>query len=110
MPRGNHKPGKPNKSQAIRDAFKANPKATAKDIVALLAQKQIAVKPGLIYMIKGRMAQKKAHRKRRAVRAARASQKTGSADPVALIIKVKELAKEAGGMGNLKTLISVLAE
>jgi hypothetical protein len=52
----------------------------------------------------------KSHRKHKAARVARAGQKTGSGDPVALILKVKALAKEAGGMEHLKTLVSVLAE
>lgn len=101
---------KVSKSQAIRDVFEKNPQATAKEVVDGLAQKQIEVKPGLVYMVKGQLAQMKSHRRKKASRVARAGQKTGSADPIALIVKVKELAREAGGMDNLKTLISVLAD
>jgi hypothetical protein len=36
---------------------------------------------------------------------AQAGQQTGSSDPVALIAKVKGLAKEAGGMDHLKMLV-----
>jgi len=67
------------------------------------------VTAGLVYNVKGRLTQIKVHKKQKANRVARAGQKTGSADPVALIVKVKELAKEAGGMGNLKSLVEVLA-
>ena len=99
-----------NKSQAIREVLEQNPKAKASEVVTLLAKKQIQVKPGLVYMIKGRLAQMKSQKNRKAARVARAGQKTGSGDPVALIIRVKELARDAGGMEHLKTLVSVLAE
>jgi hypothetical protein len=99
-----------NKSQAIRELLEQSPDAKAKEIVAKLAQKQIVVKPSLVYMIKGRLTQINWRKKKRAARAASASQKTGSTDPIGLIIKVKQLAREAGGIGNLKTLVSVLAD
>ena len=88
----------------------ANPKATAADVVAALAEKGITVTAGLVYINKGKMKQAKVHRLRKARRVVRAGQKTGSTNPVALIIRVKELAMEAGGMQNLKSLIGVLAE
>lgn len=106
MPRGK----KTNKSQAIRELVEQNPKVTAKEVVDLLAKKGIKVKTGLVYMIKGRLKQMKVYKTRKAARVTRAGQKTGSSDPVALILKVKELAKEAGGLENLKNLVSVLAD
>ena len=109
MPRGKNSKG-PSKSQQIRDFMKANPKATAADVVAALAEKGITVTAGLVYMNKGKMKQAKVHRMRKARRVVRAGQKTGSTNPVALIVKVKELAMEAGGMQNLKSLIGVLAD
>jgi hypothetical protein len=99
-----------NKSQAIREVLEQNPNAKAKEVVAVLAQRNIHVQPGLVYMLKGRLAQMKSHKKRKAARVARAGQKTGSMDPVALIVKVKTLAKEAGGLHNLLNLVSVLAD
>ena len=42
------KVGGPNKSQAIRDLWKANPKMKAKEIVSTLAGKGIAVNVGLV--------------------------------------------------------------
>jgi hypothetical protein len=101
---------KGSKSQAIREQLKQNPKATAKEVIDALAQKQIKVKPGLVYFIKGQVQQKKVARKRKAARVAKAGQKMQLADPVALIRKVKELAREAGGLENLNALIAVLAE
>lgn len=109
MPPGKKSEG-PSKSQLIRDFMKVNPKASAAEVVAALAAKGIKVTAGLVYMNKGRLRQAKVHRKRKARRVVRAGQKTGSTNPVALILKVKELAKEAGGMQNLKSLIGVLAE
>jgi hypothetical protein len=61
-------------------------------------------------MVKGGLAQMRSIKKRKAARAARAGQKTGSVDPVALIVKVKALAKDAGGLQNLLNLVSVLAD
>jgi hypothetical protein len=99
-----------NKSQAIREFLEQNPNAKAKEVVTSLARRNIEVKPGLVYMLKGRLAQMKSHRKQKAARVARAGQKTGSMDPVALVVKVKALAKEAGGLHNLLNLVSVLAD
>jgi hypothetical protein len=99
-----------NKSQAIRKVLEQNPNAKAKEVVAILGQRNIQVKPGLVYMQKGRLAQMRSHKKQKAARVARAGQKTGSMDPVALIVKVKALAKEAGGLQNLLNLVSVLAD
>lgn len=101
---------KVNKSEAIRQEFQANPKAKASEVVATLAKKGIAVKSGLVYMIKGRMVQMKSHKRKKAARVARAGQKSGMTDPVTLLLKIKELAKEAGGIDNLKTLVGILAD
>lgn len=99
-----------NKSQAIREMLHQHPEAKAKEIAALLAQRRIDVRPSMIYVVKGKLAQMKHHKARKAERLTNASQKTGSADPIALIVKVKELAREAGGMTNLQRLVTVLAD
>jgi hypothetical protein len=99
-----------NKSQAIREFLQHNAKATAQEVVDALGAKNIAVKPGLVYIVKGKMLQIRSHKKQKAARVARAGQKTGSTDPVALILRIKALAVDAGGMDNLKMLVSVLAE
>lgn len=99
-----------NKSQAIREMLLQHPDLKPKEIAALLAQRKIAVKPSMIYMVKGILAQMKHQRERKAERASVASQKTGSSDPIALILKVKELARDAGGMTNLQRLVTVLAD
>jgi hypothetical protein len=102
--------GKINRSQAIREILEKSPQVPPKELVEQLALKGIQVKPGLVYMIKGRLAQMKSHKGRKAARVARAGEKTGINDPVALIVKVKALAREAGGIDNLKVLVTALAD
>ena len=97
-----------NKSEAIRELLAHNPKASSKDIVAQLGQRGLKVAPTLVYYIKSK--QKQASRKAKRQRAADKSGWTGPGDPVGLLIKIKALAGEAGGIGNLKRLVDVLAE
>ena len=102
--------GKVNKSQAIRELLVQKPNASAKEVVELLAERNVVVKPGLVYIIKGRLAQMKSHTDRKAARIQTASRRTGNSNPVALILQIKELARAAGGMDNLKALVTVLAD
>ncbi len=97
-----------NKSEEIRKLLAENPKAKSREIVETLSARGITVAPSLVYMIKS----KAKHKARRAKREkAMASFKaSGMANPVDLIIKVKELAQQAGGVGHLKRLVDVLAE
>src|SRR4051794_8470572 len=93
--------GKPvNKSKAIREALAANPKAGAKEIVTLLGEKGIKVSPTLVYYINSKNNQAKRKQKRERVAAASAT--TDHANPVELVLRVKNLATEVGGIGNLK--------
>lgn len=93
-----------NMSQAIRDLLKENPKASTKEVVETLAGKGIKVLPSLVYFIKGKM--KRTRRKQIGKRMAQA----GIANPVDLILRVRSLAEEAGGMKRLKQLVDALAE
>jgi hypothetical protein len=97
-----------NKSEAIRQALAENPKAGPKDIVALLGEKGIKVAPTLVYYIKSRSNQ--AQRKQKRARVAEASAKTAHANPVEVVLRVKNLAREVGGIRNLKMLVDLLAE
>jgi hypothetical protein len=99
-----------NKSQKIRELLDQNPHIQAKEVVEQLGKQGILIKPSLVYMIKGRLVQMKSQKGKRAARLSRNGDKTGSADPIALILKVKALAEEAGGMKKLKALITVLAD
>jgi len=94
-----------NKSQAIRDALSENPKAGSKEIVARLAEKGIKVSSTLVYYIKSRARKVKRQQKRVA---AASMIRTGSA--VEVVLRVKTLAREVGGIKQLKQLVDVLAE
>lgn len=99
---------KVNKSAAIRELLSADPKMPNKDIVSKLSGKGIKVQPSLVYMIRSQLGRKA--RKQRRLTAEAANRKSGGADPVGLILKVRSLAQEAGGMSNLKLLVDLLAE
>jgi len=94
-----------NKSQAIRDALSENPKAGSKEIVARLAEKGIKVSGTLVYYIKSKARKVKRQQKRLA---AASVIRNGSA--VEVVLRVKTLAQEVGGMKQLKQLVDLLAE
>ena len=96
-----------NKSQAVRDFLAGSPDAGTKEVVAGLAEKGIKVAPTLVYFIKSKANQAKRRAKR--ARAVESSRQT-TADPVALVRKVRDLGREVGGIPNLKTLVDLLAE
>jgi hypothetical protein len=95
-----------NKSAAIRAMIAEHPEARSKEIISLLAAKGIKVRATLVYYIRS----KEKHLRRQDKRRRAASIDAGASSPVQLIIKVKELSKEAGGIGNLKKLVDILAE
>lgn len=97
-----------NKSAEIRAILEKNPKTPAKEITASLAGKGIKVSQNLIYFIKAKMGAKR--RKAKRLKAAAAGKNAGMANPVQLVLKVRSLAAEAGGIRNLKQLVDVLAE
>ena len=97
-----------NKSQAIRDTLQSNPGLKSKEVVAALAGKGIDVSENLVYLVKAKSNQRKRRKKREM--AAEISRGLPSADPVKLIIKLKEFAQETGGMKQLKQLVDVLAQ
>jgi hypothetical protein len=107
---GNGKPGrKPsNKSNAIRDLLTADPKAKSKQIITTLAERGMKVAPTLVYYVKSKM--KQAQRRAKRTRVAEASRKTAAGNPVELVLRVKDLAREVGGIANLKQLVDLLAE
>ena len=97
-----------NKSEAIREFLAENPKADTKSIVNGLAEKGLKVAPTLVYFIKSKQNQAKRRAKRE--RVAESSRRTGSNNPVEVVIRVKDLAREVGGIKNLKMLVDLLAE
>lgn len=94
-----------NKSQAVRDALTQNPKASAKEIIESLAAKGIKVQPGLFYLVKSKM-----RRRRRRELKQQVAATTGNANPVQLILKVRNLATEVGGMATLRKLVEAMSQ
>jgi hypothetical protein len=97
-----------NKSQAIRDFLAGNPAADTKAVVAGLAEKGLKVAPTLVYFIKSK--QRQAKRRAKRDRVAESSRQTSSPNPVEVVIRVKDLAREVGGIKNLKMLVDLLAD
>jgi hypothetical protein len=78
-------------------------KATAKEVVSVLAAKGIKVKEGLVYGVKGYMKGRKG-RRRKAQRMVSRVAATGNTDPVKTILKIKDWAGDTGG-ANPKELL-----
>ena len=100
--------GKVNKSQAIRDFYSTNPRADTKTVVAGLADRGVKVSPTMVYYIKSKLGQAK--RKARREKMAESSRRSGASNPVEIVLRVKDLAREVGGVKNLKQLVDLLAE
>lgn len=97
----------PNRSEAIRDLLTKHPEMGTKDVVDKLNEKGLDVKPGLVYLIRGKM--KDTSGGSSSGGGGRSKASSGD-DPVAMIRQVKALAAEAGGLDKLKDLVDVLAE
>ena len=93
-----------NKSALVREILAQNPKTPVKQIVATLGDRKIKVQPSLVYFVKSNLRR----RKRKEIRKAMA--KAGVPNAVDLILKVRTVAGEAGGMSKLKQLVDALAE
>ena len=104
MPKGSTDSGgaKSNKSQAIRDLFLLDPKLDSKTVIDRLAEKGVRVSPTMVYYVRSKMKQAKRKEKRARVAATN--------NPVELVLRVKDLAREVGGMKSLKQLVDLLAE
>ena len=100
--------GKVNKSQVVRDFLTANPTADSQAVIAGLAAKGVKVAPTLVYYVRSKLGQAK--RKEKRARVAASSQRTGTSNPVELVQRVKVLARDVGGIANLKQLVDLLAE
>src|SRR5205807_9036284 len=110
MPRKSGQPSKngTSKSGQIREILTGNPNTPSKEIIQTLAQRGVKVQPSLVYMVKSQMKRRK--RKLARQRATEAGARAGMAGPVELVVRVKRLAGEAGGLKNLKQLVDVMAE
>jgi hypothetical protein len=97
-----------NKSAAVREALAQNPKATSKEIIATLAGQGVKVAPTLVYYVRSK--QNQARRRAKRARVAEASRNSAAGNPVEVVLRVKDLAREVGGIRNLKLLVDLLAE
>ena len=97
-----------NKSKAIRDYFTGNPKADSKTVIAALAEEGVKVSPTMVYYVRSKLGQ--ARRKAKRARVAESSRKLAATNPVELVLRVKDLAHEVGGIQHLKQLVDLLAE
>jgi hypothetical protein len=97
-----------NKSQAIRDLFAENPKMDTRAVITRLAEKGVKVTPTMVYYIRSK--QRLARRQAKRARVEESSRSSGVANPVELVLRVKDMAREVGGMRNLKQLVDLLAE
>lgn len=103
-----------NKSQAIRDLLKTDPKIKAKDAVTTLGAEGITIDPSLFYFTKGRMKGRRGRRKKAQEMVEKVSVTMGNKGPgstsdvIATILKVKHLATDVGGLKKLKALVEAL--
>jgi hypothetical protein len=103
-----------NQSAAIREVLTANPNIKAKEVVEQLAEKGITTKVGLVYIIKGKLEGRKS-RKKRAQKLVEKVEATANGKPtrdqtVSEILKVKNVAKEVGGMARLKIIVDAMIQ
>jgi hypothetical protein len=96
------------KADAIREVLRAEPHAKTKDVVSRLAQGGMTVSANHVYLIKSKMQSRK--RRQTRARAAAVTQRNGTPNPASAVTKVKVLARELGGLQNLKQLVDVLSE
>lgn len=97
-----------NKSEAIRAALASHPTLTTRELIAKIGESGVKVTPTMVYFIRSK--QKQAGRKDRRDRAAESSRLSGARNPIELVSRVKDLAREVGGIRNLKQLVDLLAE
>jgi hypothetical protein len=97
-----------NKSQAIRDVLTANPKIKSKELISQLAEKGVKVAPGLVYMVKSKL--NKGQRRARREKATAAAGGFVVQNPVEVIVRLKDFARDLGGYKNLKKLVDLMAE
>jgi len=112
--------GEINKSQAIRDLLKENPKIKASEAISTLAGKGVTVTSSLFYLVKGKQLGKKSRRKKNKQKAVgmmtasvngdAAVPAKGTSDALATIRKIKGLAAEVGGLRSLRELVEALSQ
>ena len=97
-----------NKSAAVRELLSQSPNMPTRDVVATLAQRGIRIHANLVYLIKSKA--KASRRKAKRQQATQNGVALGIANPVQLVLEVRQIAAKAGGIRHLKQLVDVLAE
>jgi hypothetical protein len=101
-----------NKSQAIRELIKENPKIKASEAVEQLASKSIKISANQFYFVKGHLKATKGRRRRirRQVGSVTANSNGAATkiDAVTAVTRLKALAEDLGGMGKLVALVEAL--
>jgi hypothetical protein len=106
MAKSDKAPG--SKADAIREILKTNPNTKTKDVVAKLGQSGMSVSENHVYLIKSKMRGRK--RRQTRANAAAVTSRNGTPNAATAVTKVRTLARELGGMKNLKELVDVLSE
>jgi len=88
-----------NKSEAIREAHAANPKATASELIQSLAEQKVVVTPQLVYNVLGRQGKPR--------RRTKGFGKSGLS--IAQLEAAAEFAREAGGLKNAQAALDFLS-
>ncbi len=102
--------GGASKSEAIRQFFKANPKATGKEVVDGLKKKGINVSVGLVGNVKAKAGLSKKRKRRKAAPAAGGAAKAVAAQTVSVsaLKEAKKLIGEAGSPSAAIEAIKIL--
>ena len=98
-----------NKSEKIREILKAHPEMRTNDIVSTLARQGANVTSTLVHFVKGKLKGRQARKTQVRSDVAKVAETTNHADTVSIILKVKKLASEVGGLGKLKALVEALS-
>jgi hypothetical protein len=93
-----------NKSAEVRELLAQDRNMPTKEIISTLGQRGIRVQPHLVYLIRSQARARKRRQRREQVK------ELGIANPVDLILEVRQLSEKAGGLKHLKKLVDVLAE
>jgi hypothetical protein len=99
-----------NKSEEVRRLIKADPKVSAKEVIAALSERGITVTDSLYYFVKGKMKGRRSRREKAHRVVDKVATTTGKVDAVKTILNVKRWAAEVGGLKNLKALVDALCE
>jgi hypothetical protein len=98
---------KANKSQMVRDMLTKNPTMPVKDVVTAMGEQGMRVTSNLVYFLRAKMRARKRRMVRRQIAGVVGNK---SVDLVSVIVRVKAVATEVGGLAKLKQLVEVLAE